>query len=136
MIDFKEDCLKLKKQMRKPYQKGGCMPFDTGALKRNTRGTFSRQETVFTLTIKDNGVIRGGKRVRYLEALENGSPDHDIPNAFGGGPLFGIGGRFNGHFHPGSTKWMGFIGDPNRPNSMVGAAIDYFVTKYDGTLKK
>lgn len=25
---------------------------------------------------------------------------YDIPNAFGYGPSFGIGGRFSGHFHP------------------------------------
>lgn len=28
---------------------------------------------------------------------------HDIPNAFGRGPDFGIGGRFEGKFHPGTT---------------------------------
>jgi hypothetical protein len=28
---------------------------------------------------------------------------HDIPNAFGWGPDFGIGGRFSGKFHPGTT---------------------------------
>lgn len=28
---------------------------------------------------------------------------HDIPNAFGRGPLFGIGGPFAGKFHPGTT---------------------------------
>jgi hypothetical protein len=31
-----------------------------------------------------------------------GTKPHDIPNAFGWGPTFGIGGRFEGKFHPGT----------------------------------
>lgn len=35
--------------------------------------------------------------------IEWNTVPHDIPNAFGYGPLFGIGGRFEGKFHPGTT---------------------------------
>lgn len=54
----------------------------------------------------------------YIPFLEEGTRPHDIPNAFGLGylpnpytkvPPFGVGGRFNGKFHPGSTKHVGFI---------------------------
>jgi hypothetical protein len=34
--------------------------------------------------------------------VHNGTRPHDIPNAFGWGPKFGIGGRFDGKFHPGN----------------------------------
>lgn len=34
---------------------------------------------------------------------------HDIPNSFGRGPKFGIGGRFRGHFHPGSGAGDGGV---------------------------
>jgi hypothetical protein len=43
-----------------------------------------------------------------------GTKPHDIPNAFGWGPTFGIGGRFEGKFHPGTKPndfnvraWLG-----------------------------
>ena len=39
----------------------------------------------------------------YSEFVHNGAPPHDIPNAFGYGPTFGIGGRFMGKFHPGNA---------------------------------
>ena len=38
----------------------------------------------------------------YAAAVHEGARAHDIPNAFGFGPTFGIGGRFGGHFHPGN----------------------------------
>ncbi len=34
--------------------------------------------------------------------VEEKTEPHDIPNAFGWGPQFGIGGRFEGKFHPGT----------------------------------
>jgi hypothetical protein len=37
----------------------------------------------------------------YAASVHDGSAPHDIPNAFGWGPQFGIGGRFDGKFHPG-----------------------------------
>ena len=40
----------------------------------------------------------------YAASVHEGSAPHDIPNAFGWGPSFGIGGRFSGKFHPGIIK--------------------------------
>lgn len=80
----------------------------------------------------------------YVEYLEEGTQAHDIPFAFigkgnwkwwypydDGVPfLFGMGGRFNGKFHPGSTKHKGFISEKS-----TKAVCDYFINKYGGTLK-
>ena len=63
----------------------------------------------------------------YVEYLEEGTKPHDIPNAFGYGPTFGIGGRFDGKFHPGSMKHRGFIS-----NKAVNAIVDYISTRYQG----
>ena len=66
----------------------------------------------------------------YIPYLEEGTGPHDIPKAFGRPLPFGIGGRFNGKFHPGSTKHKGFIS-----NKSVQTVIDYFVQKYKGELR-
>lgn len=42
--------------------------------------------------------------------VHEGTVPHDIPNAFGWGPTFGIGGRFSGKFHPGN-KANRFLSD-------------------------
>lgn len=49
----------------------------------------------------------------YAEAQEKGAGPHDIPNSFGWGPDFGIGGRFGGLFHPGNpaTHFLQAAGD-------------------------
>ena len=44
--------------------------------------------------------------------------------------LFGMGGRFNGKFHPGSTKHKNFIKD-----KCVNLCLKYIVDKYKGELK-
>lgn len=66
----------------------------------------------------------------YVEALEEGSRPHDIPQAFGRDYPFGLGGRFDGKFHPGSVKNRGFIKDKS-----VNAIINYIKSKYNGELK-
>ena len=48
--------------------------------------------------------------VPYAIFVHEGTKPHDIPNAFGYGPHFGIGGRFDGKFHPG-TKPNRFLTD-------------------------
>lgn len=42
------------------------------------------------------------RREAYSLFVHEGTRPHDIPNAFGWGPSFGIGGRFGGKFHPGN----------------------------------
>ena len=45
----------------------------------------------------------------YIVYNEEGTRPHDIPRAFGYPLPFGIGGQFDGMFHPGSYKNAGFI---------------------------
>lgn len=85
-----------------------------------------------------------GSIAPYVQFLEEGTQAHDIPFAFVGKGnfvwwypykdgvpfLMGMGGRFNGKFHPGSTIHKGFISQKS-----VGAVIDYFKTKYNGVVK-
>lgn len=66
----------------------------------------------------------------YVGYLEEGTLPHDIPRAFGRPLPFGIGGRFNGKFHPGSFKHQGFISDKS-----VNAIVNYFVSKYNGVVR-
>lgn len=46
----------------------------------------------------------------YSLFVHEGTSPHDIPGAFGYPPPFGIGGRFDGKFHPG-TKAVPFLRD-------------------------
>ena len=77
-----------------------------------------------TYLIKFSGSI-----APYVEYLEEGTGAHDIPRAFGRPLPFGIGGKFNGMFHPGSTKHRGFIKDKS-----VGAIIDFITRRYGGVV--
>lgn len=54
-------------------------------------------------------IVFQGAFAPYVVCLEEGTTPHDIPNAFGMGETFGIGGRFDGKFHPGSKIHQGFI---------------------------
>lgn len=80
----------------------------------------------------------------YIEYLEEGTTAHDIPHAFGFGSIypdkknpythqipFGVGGRFNGKFHPGSMKHKGFISEKS-----VMAICNYIAQKYNGRVEK
>ena len=77
----------------------------------------------------------------YIQYLEEGTTAHDIFNAFGfalgNNPkgiiiseTFGYGGRFNGFFHPGSTKHYHFIQD-----KVIDTILMYFVVKYNGEVR-
>lgn len=94
------------------------MPFRTGNL-RLFATKFNRIDDI-TYLIKIDGDI-----APYAQYLENGTSPHDIPGAFGFTLPFGIGGRFNGMFHPGSTKHMGFI-----ENKIIPSIIHYFTSRY------
>jgi len=97
-------------------------PYKTGKLKfQATHGSMYSDTTYrihFSSTIAP-----------YVEYLEEGTRPHDIPRAFGKPLPFGIGGRFDGKFHPGSTKHKNFIKD-----KCVQAIIDYITTRFDGEL--
>jgi len=113
---FKQLCKEVRKQIKKPAFKGGCMPFLTGNLRSHTTGRASANKS-FAISISG---------VEYAEYLEGGTRPHNIPNAFGRGFNYGLAGRFNGKFHPGSAKWKGFISDPKRANSFLNTIITAF----------
>ena len=98
-------------------------PYKTGNLKFNaTQGAMYDAQT-FRIHF-DSSVAP------YVEYLEEGTGPHDIPGAFGRPLPFGIGGRFDGKFHPGSHKHEGFI-----KNKCVGAIIEYITQKYEGQVE-
>lgn len=111
-----EDCIRLiKGEPWFPYRKG----------KLRDEATDGRMFDSTTYRIKFDSTI-----APYVKYLEEGTKPHDIPGAFGKAFPFGIGGRFDGKFHPGSTKHKGFIGEKS-----VRAIINYICAKYNGELK-
>lgn len=98
-------------------------PYKTGNLKFNATQGAMYDETTFRIHF-DSSVAP------YVEYLEEGTDPHDIPRAFGRPLPFGIGGRFDGKFHPGSKKHKGFISEKS-----VNAIINYIVTKYEGQVE-
>ena len=95
-------------------------PYKSGNLKFNA--TSGRMISDKTYLIHFDSTI-----APYVGALENGSAPHDIPGAFGKDFPFGIGGRFDGKFHPGSTKHKGFISE-----KCINTIIDFITTRYEG----
>ena len=100
-------------------KKASWFPYKSGWLKDNA--TSGMMYNLRTYRIHFSGVV-----APYVQYLEEGTKPHNIPNAFG---IRGLGthGRFDGMFHPGSTKHKGFISE-----KAVGAILDYFCTKYNG----
>lgn len=97
------------------------LPVDTGWLKRHIMT--STKELQDKQEIK---IFLSGKKVPYAVYLQEGTSPHDIPNAFGRGETFGIGGKFDGFFHPGSMKHKDFI-----ERVLVKNCIDYYKRSYD-----
>ena len=109
-------------------------PYKTGHLRDDaTSGDMINSNTFL---IKFDGDI-----APYIQYLEEGTTAHDIFNAFGfalgNNPkgiiiseTFGYGGRFDGKFHPGSTKHYHFIQD-----KVIDTILMYFVSKYDGEVR-
>jgi hypothetical protein len=53
--------------------------------------------------------------IPYAQSIIEGARPHDIPNAFGRGKRFGVGGRFQGMFHPGNAPHpLYFLTDSDR----------------------
>ena len=98
-------------------------PYKSGNLKFNATQGAMYDDTTFRVHF-DSTIAP------YVSYLEEGTTPHNIPGAFGRKLPFGIGGRFNGKFHPGSTRHQGFIG-----NKSVNAIVDYIQTKYDGIVE-
>lgn len=128
-MNFHNDCYNIVKQIKT----SAYFPVDTGTLKDHfTNGRFIKNNEFEILF-----------NAPYVGYLEEGTDPHDIPHAFGYGTIykdrpnpytgkipFGVGGRFDGKFHPGSHLHKGFISIDS-----VRTVIDYFVNKYNGVLK-
>lgn len=98
-------------------------PYKSGNLKFNATQGAMYDDTTFRIHF-DSTIAP------YVSYLEEGTGPHNIPGAFGRKLPFGIGGRFDGKFHPGSTKHKGFIS-----NKSVNAIVEYIQTKYDGIVE-
>lgn len=98
-------------------------PYKTGFLRDHATSGSLYKDGVYL--IKFNTQI-----APYIESLEEGTSPHDIPRAFGNPLPFGIGGRFDGKFHPGSTKHKGFISEKS-----VNAIVDYIRMRYNGKVE-
>ena len=98
-------------------------PYKTGKLK--FEATQGRMYDEQTYRIHFDGSI-----APYVQYLEEGTDPHDIPRAFGRPLPFGIGGRFNGKFHPGSHKHEGFIKEKS-----VQTIVAYISMQYGGEVE-
>lgn len=98
-------------------------PYKTGHLKFDATSGKLLNSTTYVITF-DSSIAE------YIPYLEEGTDPHNIPRAFGRDLPFGTSGRFNGKFHPGSTKHVGFIKDKS-----VNAIVDYFVNRFNGEIR-
>lgn len=101
-------------------KKQSWFPYKTGNLKFHaTKGSMispNCYKIVFDSTIAP-----------YIDYLEYGTGPHNIPRAFGRPLPFGTSGRFNGKFHPGSTKHKDFIN-----KKCVNEIVKYLAKRLNG----
>lgn len=121
MLDFNLEQVGIEITSR--IKRASWFPYKSGNLKFNATQGAMYNATTFRIHF-DSSVAP------YVEYLEEGTGPHDIPGAFGRKLPFGIGGRFNGKFHPGSTKHQGFIS-----NKCVNEIVDYISSKYEGQVE-
>ena len=95
-------------------------PYRSGNLKFNATRGLAIRSNLYEIYF-DNSVAP------YISALEEGSSPHNIPGAFGKPYPFGTSGRFDGKFHPGSTKHKGFISE-----KCVKTVVNYICVHYKG----
>ena len=130
IFNFKRDCRNILRHAKTPKQRGGCMPYRTGHLAdESTHGRFLG-DNEFVIEIdcsKETGAP-------YAPSLNDGSVPHNIPFAFGNPPPFGLSGRFDGKFHPGSRKHVGFWDNADDSNSVLGYTLNYFVRHYEAKI--
>lgn len=132
-MNFYADCENLLGNLKQQ----AFIPMKSGNLKHHAiLGNLETQDT-YVITFSEQAAP-------YIPFLEEGTAPHDIPFAFVGKGnwkwwypygdgipfLFGTGGRFNGKFHPGSTKHEGFI-----KNKTVKYIIEYFIKQYGGEVR-
>ena len=98
-------------------------PYKTGHLKFDATKGHLLEPNVYQIKF-DSSVAP------YIPYLEEGTDPHDIPRAFGRPLPFGIGGRFDGKFHPGSRKHEGFI-----KVKSVNTIVQYIQSVYGGRVE-
>ncbi len=121
MLDFNLEQVGI--EVTELIKRASWFPYKSGNLKFNATQWAMYDATTFRIHF-DSSVAP------YVEYLEEGTDPHDIPGAFGRDLPFGIGGRFNGKFHPGSREHQGFIS-----NKCVNAIIEYISSKYEGEVE-
>lgn len=114
---------KIGDEVTRGIKRSSWFPYKSGKLKFEATSGRMLDETTYRIHF-DSSVAP------YVEYLEEGTDPHDIPRAFGRPLPFGIGGRFNGRFHPGSHKHDGFI-----KNKSVNYIVAYITTVYGGQVE-
>lgn len=114
---------RLGDQVTRLIKQASWFPYKTGKLK--FEATSGRMYDDVTFRIHFDGSV-----APYIQYLEEGTDPHDIPRAFGRPLPFGIGGRFNGKFHPGSRKHQGFISEKS-----VRTIVNYISMSYGGVVE-
>ena len=117
-----ENCVEL-------IKRASWFPYRHGTLRSEATRGFPVNSTTYCIEFS-NTIVEAKTGSPYITYLEEGTSPHDIPQAFGREYPFGIGGRFDGKFHPGSDKHKGFIKDKS-----VNAIINYIKDKYNGELR-
>lgn len=113
----------LGNELLSSIKRASFFPYKTGRLRdKATRGDLYTPN-VYRIQFSE-------KVAPYVTYLEEGTSPHDIPRAFGRPLPFGIGGRFDGKFHPGSKKHKDFI-----KVKTINHIINYICTKYKGELR-
>lgn len=76
-------------------------PVDTGCLRDSIVKRFAEDPTGLSVIIASDTSPCSPTHESYSLVVHEGSAPHDIPGAFGIPAPFGVGGRFDGMFHPG-----------------------------------
>lgn len=121
MMDFNLEQVGI--EVTSLIKRASWFPYKTGNLKFNATQGAMYDSTTFRIHFD-------GSVAPYVQYLEEGTDPHDIPRAFGRPLPFGIGGRFDGKFHPGSKKHKGFISEKS-----VNAIVDYIASRFDGQVE-
>ena len=121
MLDFNLEQVGI--EVTNLIKRASWFPYKTGKLKFHATQGAMYDSNTFRIHF-DSSIAP------YIEYLEEGTQPHNIPGAFGRKLPFGIGGRFNGKFHPGSMKHKDFIKD-----KCVHEISDYIATKYEGQVE-
>lgn len=121
MLDFNLEQVGI--EVTSLIKRASWFPYKTGNLKFNATQGAMYDSTTFRIHFD-------GSVAPYVRYLEEGTDPHDIPRAFGRPLPFGIGGRFDGKFHPGSKKHKGFISE-----KCVDSIVNYISSRFDGQVE-